>query len=208
MTEGACENTDRELWRERFGDFYADSIHVTKDGGIGINVSGHVIVMPLQKWHSLAAEPAPESAVQSETVRRNMLNSGHFASLFGTFGRLSQRELHIMNAALTLVADQPAPEPVAWRWSESGEKRWFPWTTEWDLEKRAQELGCPIQYAYAHPPKAEPAPTTQVPVAWHKMARVWIGGDVFEDRWVACSEDSAGAEPLYAQSTQSAKEKT
>ena len=55
--------------------------------------------------------------------------------------------------------------------------------------------------------KAEPAPTTQVPVAWHKMARVWIGGDVFEDRWVACSEDSAGAEPLYAQSTQSAKEK-
>ena len=54
---------------------------------------------------------------------------------------------------------------------------------------------------------AVPAPTTQVPVAWHKMARVWIGGDVFEDRWVACSEDSAGAEPLYAQSTQSAKEK-
>jgi len=57
MTEGACENTDQELWRERFGDFYADSIHVTKDGGIGINVSGHVIVMPLQKWHALAAEP-------------------------------------------------------------------------------------------------------------------------------------------------------
>ena len=54
MTEGACENTDRELWRERFDDFYADSIHVTKDGGIGINVSGHVIVMPLQKWHALA----------------------------------------------------------------------------------------------------------------------------------------------------------
>ena len=235
-----------------------------------------------------------------------------------------------------LYAHPPAPttqEPVAWRWSESGEKRWFPWTTEWDLEKRAQELGCPIQYAYAHPPEAQPAvpvdmvlycpacglqhldmpeahpdrpawsnpphrshlcsrcghiwrpadvptngvaaiktkskadspalaqpavrepltgpelpqpsllvesaqgfvegwtrsqvrsainlallkqrysqpavpaPTTQVPVAWHKMARVWIGGDVFEDRWVACSEDSAGAEPLYAQSTQSAKEK-
>ena len=62
---------------------------------------------------ALAAEPAPESAVQSETVRRNMLNSDPFASLFGTFGRLSQRELHIMNAALTLVADQPAPEPVA-----------------------------------------------------------------------------------------------
>ena len=57
-------------------------------------------------------------------------------------------------------------EPVAWRWSESGEKRWFPWTTEWDLEKRAQELGCPIQYAYAHPPEAQPAVQGE-PVAWH-----------------------------------------
>ena len=62
-----------------------------------------------------------------------------------------------------------------------------------------------LKQRYSQP--AVPAPTTQVPVAWHKMARVWIGGDVFEDRWVACSEDSAGAEPLYAQSTQSAKEK-
>ncbi len=25
----AAQNTDRELWRERDGDFYADSIHVT-----------------------------------------------------------------------------------------------------------------------------------------------------------------------------------
>jgi len=61
LAEGACENTDRELWRERFGDFYANSIHVTKDGSIGINVSGNVIVMPLQKWHALAgAAPAAQ----------------------------------------------------------------------------------------------------------------------------------------------------
>ena len=63
-----------------------------------------------------------------------------------------------ITAALREYAATLGQEPVAWRWSESGEKRWFPWTTEWDLEKRAQELGCPIQYAYAHPPKAEPAP--------------------------------------------------
>lgn len=51
----AVQNTDRELWRERKGDFYSDSIHVTKDGGIGINVGGHVIVMPLFEWHALAS---------------------------------------------------------------------------------------------------------------------------------------------------------
>ena len=34
---GPCENTDREIWREREGDYYADSIHVTEGGGIGIN---------------------------------------------------------------------------------------------------------------------------------------------------------------------------
>jgi len=45
-----CKNTDRELWRERDGDFYADSIHVTQSGGIGINCGGHVIVMPLREW--------------------------------------------------------------------------------------------------------------------------------------------------------------
>lgn len=50
-----CENTDRELWREREGDYYADSIHVTQGGGIGINCGGCVIVKPLRAWHELAS---------------------------------------------------------------------------------------------------------------------------------------------------------
>lgn len=49
----AVKNTDKEIWREKEGDFYSDSIHVTKDGGIGINVSGHVVVKTVQKWHQL-----------------------------------------------------------------------------------------------------------------------------------------------------------
>lgn len=58
--DGACENTDRELWRERFGDFYADSVHITKDGRLGINCGGTAIVKPLKTWHDLAsAPPAP-----------------------------------------------------------------------------------------------------------------------------------------------------
>jgi hypothetical protein len=52
----AAENTDRELWRERPDDYYADSIHVTAQGGIGINVGGHVIVMSIQDWHRHAVD--------------------------------------------------------------------------------------------------------------------------------------------------------
>lgn len=52
-----CANTDQELWREPAnGDYYSDSIHVTQDGGVGINVGGHVIVKTLREWHSLATE--------------------------------------------------------------------------------------------------------------------------------------------------------
>ena len=46
-----CQNTDKEIWRERPADFYADSIHVTTQGGIGINCGGYVIVAPVRKWH-------------------------------------------------------------------------------------------------------------------------------------------------------------
>lgn len=48
-------NTDKELWREKEGDFYSPSIHVTKGGGIGINVGGSVYVRPVREWHSLLA---------------------------------------------------------------------------------------------------------------------------------------------------------
>ena len=52
--ETACVNTDRELWREKPGGYYANSIHVTEGGGIGINVGGTVIVRTLAQWHALA----------------------------------------------------------------------------------------------------------------------------------------------------------
>ena len=44
-------NTDKELWREVEGDYYANSIHVTASGEIGINVGGKVIVAKLSDWH-------------------------------------------------------------------------------------------------------------------------------------------------------------
>jgi len=51
-----AKNTDQELWRVRKGDYYADSLHVTASGKIGINCGGRVIVMPIREWHKLASE--------------------------------------------------------------------------------------------------------------------------------------------------------
>lgn len=56
--EGQAANTDVELWREHPGDYYADSIHVTTQGGIGINCGGTVYVLPVRTWHGMVAELA------------------------------------------------------------------------------------------------------------------------------------------------------
>lgn len=48
-----AENTDREIWRERPGDFYSDVIYVTQHGNIAIDCGGHVITLPLRKWFEL-----------------------------------------------------------------------------------------------------------------------------------------------------------
>lgn len=53
----AALNTDRELWRAREGDYYADSVHVTEGGGIGMHAAyGRVIVKTVGEWHYLATE--------------------------------------------------------------------------------------------------------------------------------------------------------
>lgn len=52
----ASENTDRELYREVEGDYYANSIFVTEDGRIGMNVGGTVIVQPIAKWHRAVSD--------------------------------------------------------------------------------------------------------------------------------------------------------
>ena len=60
-------NTDRELWREREGDYYSDSIHVTEGGGIGMNCGGHVIVKPIREWFALAASTLPAGSTTDAT---------------------------------------------------------------------------------------------------------------------------------------------
>ena len=68
-----CANTDRELFREAPGDYYAHSLHVTAGGQIGINVGGLVFVKTLKAWHSLAIQTedyvAARLAAECESLR-------------------------------------------------------------------------------------------------------------------------------------------
>jgi 8-oxo-dGTP diphosphatase len=50
-----AKNTDRELWQAT-DSYYSPSIHATEGDGVGINVGGHVIVMPIEKWHQLGKQ--------------------------------------------------------------------------------------------------------------------------------------------------------
>lgn len=52
----AAQNTDFEIWRRKPGDYYSPSIHVTAEGGIGMDVGGTVIVMDIEDWFRLAVE--------------------------------------------------------------------------------------------------------------------------------------------------------
>lgn len=52
-SDQASANTDRELWRARDGDYYADSVHVTSDEAIGLQHGGWVVVKPVLAWLNL-----------------------------------------------------------------------------------------------------------------------------------------------------------
>ena len=49
--QNSATNTDEEIWRKTPDDYYSPSIHVTRDGQIGINVGGQVIIAPIEAWH-------------------------------------------------------------------------------------------------------------------------------------------------------------
>jgi hypothetical protein len=84
-------NTDRELWREREGDYYADSIHVTAQGDIGINCGGTVVVLPLREWHRVALTPADPVPPQEHDL---------------AFGQ------HLAALMAPLPTDEPTPEDI------------------------------------------------------------------------------------------------
>ncbi len=93
--ERPSQNTDRELWREPHpdppGSYYANSIHVTEGGGIGINVGGTVIVRTLAQWHALEAQLA-EARYRIRDANESLEDVGeevqraHYGARSGTRG--------------------------------------------------------------------------------------------------------------------------
>ena len=76
----AVENTDRELWRgpdEGAGSYFADSVHMTKDGSLGINVGGFVIVKPVREWHGLATDGAATETALLQLCINHGFATGH-----------------------------------------------------------------------------------------------------------------------------------
>lgn len=126
---GASANTDRELWRERKGDYYADSIHVTADGAIGMNVGGTVIVKPIQGWHSLATKAIEEItpvALANESATQFSPLVARLREPIGT--RLSSRNPQpqydpifdpVRIEAATVIAALSRPTPSGEGWNEA-----------------------------------------------------------------------------------------
>lgn len=83
MNEQTAENTDKELWRENPGDYYAPSIHVTNEGWIGINVGGKVFVKDVRTWNAMAQdmvnlgqelERITDAALKNQAVYQQEMN--------------------------------------------------------------------------------------------------------------------------------------
>lgn len=83
MTDAVeARNTDRELWREREGDYYSPALFVTEGGGIGIDVGGNVVVRPIREWHKLSAsELAWKILYKQESRWSNLPQSEREAAL-------------------------------------------------------------------------------------------------------------------------------
>ena len=113
----AAKNTDRELWREREGDYYADSIHITQDGGIGMNCGGYVVVKPIREWHAALGWRCKAGSLPSGDVQDcDWPNCGcdpHAERMIEGLseqGWIGGEEASRLERALRTIASLPMPE--------------------------------------------------------------------------------------------------
>lgn len=111
--DAACENTDRHLWPLVSEHADADTIHVTKGGGIGINVGGHVIVLPLREWHALALRasqaggaPAGWALVPVEPTK----------AMLSAWAHLFSRGSDACYVAMLSASPPPPATDGEWKW--------------------------------------------------------------------------------------------
>jgi hypothetical protein len=61
----AATNTDRVVFQDSSG-----TVHITAGGGLGINVGGMVIVLPVAQWHALAHEHQKIGAIIANAMQQ------------------------------------------------------------------------------------------------------------------------------------------
>lgn len=120
----ACVNTDRELYREsghEAGDAYADSIFVTKEGGIGMRCGGFVIVKPIRAWfecartHPLAGGAVSEAMVEDLAKAMCKIDDGDWETLMEEDPVFENQGdyRHKARAALEVALSTPAASVTA-----------------------------------------------------------------------------------------------
>jgi hypothetical protein len=148
-THQAALNTDREIWREREGDYYADSIHVTAQGGIGINCGGLVIVKSLRDWHRLESELSSQKVLFDEHTKAvGKFLSDMYAVMVDPLDSSDLKVVEmcelLLNAAcenrqaLQDQLDRAGNLPANWK-DDSSLETWFPLTAE-ELRRKDAEL--------------------------------------------------------------------
>lgn len=134
MKNEPCQNEDRQLWQESDENGHR-SLHVTKGGGIGINVGGNVWVMPLAKWHKLAvdseASPTPAYLVEKDKQMKAAL--GYCEDMAKQIDALKQElsrftptpskvtdkptaPVGLVEELTTLIETEPVKKGDTWRW--------------------------------------------------------------------------------------------
>jgi hypothetical protein len=112
------ENTDTHLFYEDHSDEgYSPSCHMTKDRKLGIQVGGHVIVMPLRSWHHLQKE---KEELERQMYSPNMSKALQIKKLQKENEEL-QNKIKVMEETCTQVAFDEA-------------------VNEYNLEKENEEL--------------------------------------------------------------------
>lgn len=106
-----CVNTDRELWRETPGDYYAPRIFVTEGGGIGIDVGGRVHVRPVRDWH--LALVASERLREIEGLRNDVLQAEAAYERAQVMVDQLKAQVEFLKAALAEANNQIAIERAA-----------------------------------------------------------------------------------------------
>ena len=165
--EAECSvNTDRELWRETPGDAFSPRLFVTKSGGVGIEVGGHVFVMPVREWHTLAFADAEAGRVDE---RQRMISASLEAQL------IDQRSIGYGEGQRDAIADVNAgriDDLIAPRLQEL-QVRLASLTTErdreTDLRREAEHHNSELVLALEEKPFADEYETLE-----QKLARVMV----------------------------------